>query len=213
MNEAKLFRLVWLAFQNALRLHEDSQILYHRKSYPSAFFVSVLAAEEYGKMQMLDFLYENNYQSDPDVENQVLREIYSHMWKQHHFRQDVWSFLFGGSLHRKLPVDNLESLKQKAIYVGLPRSKRKINLRGRIIAPFDVSAKQAQKQITLLNDLLLERVLGVRAGYYSWDTLEVEGFSKKRFADRLMNRWTYSGRAAIKRFKKRYRITGRRAIA
>ena len=43
INLLKISKMEGLAFKNALRLHEDSSILFKEKSYPTAFFLSVLA--------------------------------------------------------------------------------------------------------------------------------------------------------------------------
>ena len=43
-----------LSFENALRLHRDSILLYNNKSFISAYLLSVLAQEEIGKAFLLE---------------------------------------------------------------------------------------------------------------------------------------------------------------
>ena len=58
VNSHKIERMSVLALKNAIRLHSDSVVLFNNRSYPSAFFLSVLALEEIGKtFQLMDFYY------------------------------------------------------------------------------------------------------------------------------------------------------------
>lgn len=58
INLRKIDKMAGLSFENGLRLHFDSIVLFNSKSSPSAFFLSVLAIEEIGKSFLLtDFLF------------------------------------------------------------------------------------------------------------------------------------------------------------
>jgi hypothetical protein len=48
----KYYRLSGYAFENCLRLHEDSKMLFKNGSYASAMHLSILAKEELGKAMM-----------------------------------------------------------------------------------------------------------------------------------------------------------------
>jgi AbiV family abortive infection protein len=210
MNLHKLNRMEFLAFKNALRLHDDSILLYRKKSYPSAFALSILAAEEYGKASWLQHFSYYWHDYDDKWKNTLLLDTYSHITKQTIFQNDIASFLKSGKFTTHVP--HLESSKQNAIYVGLPRKKKTVNLKGKIIVPFAVSAKLARRQITALNDLLLDLAFGIRDGYYSWDTFEVERMMNGRLIRRLTKSWPFSSRSAVRKFKTRYSFTTRRTV-
>ena len=50
----KLEKIGELSFHNAIRLHKDSVYLYKKKSFASAYFLSVLAIEEVGRVHMVE---------------------------------------------------------------------------------------------------------------------------------------------------------------
>lgn len=54
VNLKKLEKMEELTFKNALRLHFDSITMYKNRSYPTAYFLSILALEELGKASLLD---------------------------------------------------------------------------------------------------------------------------------------------------------------
>src|SRR4051794_34081981 len=54
VNSAKLGTLAAEAFSNGLRLLRDAIFLYKRRSYPSAYFLAVLAQEEIAKAYLVD---------------------------------------------------------------------------------------------------------------------------------------------------------------
>lgn len=83
-NVEKAARTSAAAFENAVRLHRDSVLLVENARYPSAFTLSVTAAEEIGKTFLLEeFVYATNVgQSLPTQSGNILRDIVSHRWKQ-----------------------------------------------------------------------------------------------------------------------------------
>ena len=100
VNLYKIDRMACLAFQNAMRLHKDSVLLFKNRRYPSAFFLSVVALEELGKMYLLeDFLWhsrmdgrfndmaddESREELGEDLEASFIEDIYYHPPKQKWF--------------------------------------------------------------------------------------------------------------------------------
>ena len=155
----KLERLELSAFENCLRLHQDSIMLFKSGSYSSAYFLSVIALEEMGKVLWIDFTIFQTRVSDMDRDGQesFLKSIFQHSHKQGIFVHEV-------GLDRppfsKLIEDNtLETKKQNSLYVGLPKKGKHINWNGKIIVPKTMSKNTVSKQITMLNDVLLELIL------------------------------------------------------
>ncbi|MDP2209959.1 MAG: AbiV family abortive infection protein [Bacteroidota bacterium] len=209
MNTDKLNRLELLAFKNALRLHQDSIHLYKRKSYPSAFVISVLASEEFGKVSMLNHWSLNWYLYDNEWKKRLITDIYSHVLKQRIFQFDFDQFVRGRFLS-STPTPT-EHLKQRALYVGLPRVNGKVNIKGRISSPANVTPAMARMQITMFNDLLLDLALGIKHGYYMWDTFQVQDLLNNRLISKLISSWRYSTQIAAKQFRTKYGLTIKRA--
>ena len=88
INLSKLKKAAVLTFQNCLRLHFDSILLFSSGSFPSGFSLSILALEEFGKYVMLeDFIWhsETDGRLDPKGEQEALQYIYQHSIKQRVF--------------------------------------------------------------------------------------------------------------------------------
>lgn len=163
----KIERLASLAFRNALRLHFDSIILFNNKSYPSAFFLSVLALEELGKVFILDdFLWHSRVDGRfNDIQDEELRKEFGNDLEaaflkkilQHHHKQREFAYTTDGPLpstkfFKQLWTGDFEIVKQNAVYAGLARKKGGIDLKSRIRNPLKIGHPKAQKQITLLSD-------------------------------------------------------------
>lgn len=84
LNLKKLEKISYLAFNNALRLHHDSIYLFNDDRYPSAYFLSVLAQEELGKMSIIDdFNWHSRVDGRmPKFEEEWLKLLYKHSYKQ-----------------------------------------------------------------------------------------------------------------------------------
>jgi len=84
----KVDKMAGLSFENGLRLHFDSILLFENKSYPSAYFLSVLAIEEIGKVFLItDFLWHSlvDGRMEKEGEGKFLEGIYFHTVKQSSF--------------------------------------------------------------------------------------------------------------------------------
>jgi AbiV family abortive infection protein len=195
INLNKVDKMAGLSFGNGLRLHFDAILLFNNKSFPSAFFLSVLAIEEIGKSFLLmDFLYHSrsNGRLGEEHEREWLQLIYLHRAKQSRF-----AFNLGGpwgttnSFFDSLYEGDQEILKQNSVYVGLEKSKGKINLTGKIKNPLKINEKKTQKQITRVNDCLLDLTLGVIKEIYFIDAYSVENLLNKKLFDKLNKSWPF----------------------
>jgi AbiV family abortive infection protein len=194
MNLKKLEKIELLAFKNCLRLHADSITLFKNKSYPSAYFLSVLSLEELGKACSLqDFIWHSRTEGRilEEEEKDWLGLLYNHVYKQAEFFRFLKFTGSKKSLKEMADIDSgvLEFLKQKAVYVGLKRLGRAIDYKGKIISPFKVSREDANKQISLINDALVELIIGVICDYSSWDTEETERLITKRLLKKIITNW------------------------
>ena len=87
------------------------------------------------------------------------------------------------------------------MYVGLPRKRRTIDLKGRIRHPFQISRKVAHTQITKINDHILVMGIGIVNQYYSLDGSQVERLFNRRRLRSLATKWKGRSRSAIARFR------------
>lgn len=166
-----------LSFQNAVKLHNDSWTLYKNKSYSTAYYISVVALEEFGKMQMLNEhafygqIIDKSGTFDLEFENE-LNNIHSHVFKQQNAIED---FVFHGSLETEKRFQHIlnqqyNKTKEDSIYVGYRKSNRG-NIK--IINPLEITRKQSLYQISLVQELLLDAIVNVKKVGYYYDTLEL----------------------------------------
>ncbi len=195
INLKKVDKMAGLAFKNGLRLHFDSILLFKNKSFPSAFFLSVLAIEEIGKSFMLmDFLFHSiNGRWKKQEEEEFFGYLYYHTVKQQNFASqfDVPMPFTENKFFKTIFSGKIERLKQYAVYVGLPRGKGKINLKGKINNPLKISRSKAFEQITNVNDCLLDLTLGTINEIYLIDADSVEGLLNKKLFDKLSKSWPF----------------------
>jgi len=197
----KIDRMAGLTFRNVIRLHEDSILLYNSESYSSAFFLSVLSLEELGKYYMLDhFLFHSRVDGrmGEDWDRIWIDDIFNHKRKQMTFAAtnryalstEFINIIYGGGL---------EIEKQNAIYVGLPKVNRKMDLTGRIINPLKMSKAKVMKQITLLNDRILEQCLNVVKEIDCLDSYYAEEIINIELVNKIESVWSYKSKRSIKR--------------
>jgi AbiV family abortive infection protein len=201
VNLNKISKMAGLAFKNALRLHFDSVLLFEHESYPSAYFLSILALEELGKYTLLDnFVWNSLVNGRREDELKDIDRILGHQLKQQIFAGDA-----GDCIPKRILDEfhsgRLEILKQNAVYVGLERRQRKTNLKGKVISPYNVGKEKAKRQITIVNDFLRNLTLGVMKEVYSMDTESVELMLNDDLLRRLTEGWKFRGRKASSRFK------------
>lgn len=213
VNLNKLAKVEALAFRNALRLHYDSIVLFKNGSYPSTYYLSVLASEELGKAFILgDIVFYAITGDSGDARRFPLHllavrgidDVFSHRRKQVKFASQVSDLLFlsipKGYMEGVL-FGRTEVLKQKAAYVGLSRKKGRTDLKSRVSVPTTIGRKAAVKQITNVNEYLLHLTLGVMKDVYTYDNENVERLLNKRLFVRLTKSWKYRDRRGQRRFQ------------
>ncbi|MBI5870863.1 MAG: AbiV family abortive infection protein [Actinobacteria bacterium] len=189
----KIKRVATASFENAVRLHEDAILLYGEDRIPSALHTSVLSIEEIGKYFMHeDVWWHNRTDSQRPVHEmqRFLRGAYSHTKKQKWFASHADSPFISKPLLRVLREGELEAIKQKATYVGLPRKGNNIDFEGRMMNPSRISKRCAESYITLVNDYLVDLSVGVRKGCYVLDIPEIDDWlAEPEFEQHFRELW------------------------
>jgi AbiV family abortive infection protein len=205
----KLPRLATASFMNAIRLHEDAILLFKEDRIPSALHTSILSIEEIGKYDMYEHLW---YHSRVDSWIGTIEELqkfmldsYSHTSKQKWFIADNDEPYFSKPFLRILKNSNLEQIKQKATYVGLPRKGKNIDFRKRMTSPLRTSKITTEKLITLVNDYIVVMSVGIRKSVYMLDIPEIDDWlAQKEVEDHFVDLWPIMQPSA-KRFVDRMR--------
>jgi hypothetical protein len=100
----------------------------------------------------------------------------------------------------------LESIKQKATYVGMPRKGRNIDFEKRLSSPSRTSKRQAEDFITMVNDYLVDLAVGIRKGFYSLDIPEIDDWlAEPEFEQHFVELWPKM-RSATKKQVARMRV-------
>ena len=214
LSEYKFKKLAQESLRNALRLHEDSITLYNAASYPSAFQLSVLSLEEYAKAKWVDHYYystvtnggfpkktDHGYDEYVNLEQKGLNLLYLHPEKQFAFiGREI--FDYAPSLVEKIQNRDLEYLKQQAVYVGLGRSKGKIDTASRISVPTNkIKLKTAKQMISLLNHEFVEVYeLNLNSDGY-WGIWEMNAIINKKDYPALFA-WPFKTSLKSKRWNK-----------
>lgn len=201
-----------LAFENVLRLHYDSISLFKDGSYPSAFFLSVIAQEELGKVYLLDdFIFHSrvNGRMPEKHEKRWMEMLYQHRTKQRVFIRNL-GMLLDKNFISDVYNGKLETMKQKSLYVGLRRKARQINFKSKILSPPQITKMQAERQITRVNDHLVDLITGIVNDYYGWDTEEVEELLNKSLLSKLEKTWRLKSTKLKNRLQKIKKTSGKR---
>ncbi|WP_339672347.1 AbiV family abortive infection protein [Dasania marina] len=158
ISKYKFNKIATESLKNTIRLHFDSILLYENGSYPSALHLSVLALEEFSKANWIDhYIWSsetNGGYPDSGFEQEWLKLLYLHPKKQ-------WNFVareisdYSPKFISLVQSGKLEEKKQNAIYVGLVRSKGKVDTDSRISTPYRIKQKDAKQFISIINDELL----------------------------------------------------------
>lgn len=155
----KLCRMGRESIKNALRLHFDAILLFRNESYPSAFQLSVLSLEEFAKAKWIeDYVWTsetNDGYPDEDFEQSWLKSLFSHPEKQ-------WAFLarevfdHSPAFAEFVQKRGLEEKKQQSVYVGLSRSRKRVDTNSRVSTPQRIKKKDAEQIISLINATFVE---------------------------------------------------------
>jgi len=202
----KIQRIAIASFENAMRLHEDAVLLFNRGRIPSALMMSALSMEEIGKYFMFeDVWWHNRIEGIWSIEDmqQFLRSGYSHTSKQRWFAGHVDSPFVSKQLIRILQTGELENIKQKATYVGMPRKGKNINFDKRLTSPRQTSRHRTEDFITMVNDYVIELAVGIRKGFYSLDIYEIDDWLAEPDTERhFLELWPLMREATKKRLER-----------
>ena len=201
----KIERIASASFKNAVRLHEDAILLFENGRIPSALQMSALSIEEIGKYFMFEDVWWNNrvggIWSIEDMQR-FLRGGYSHTSKQSWFAGHVDSPFVSKQLIRILHAGELENIKQKATYVGMPRKGKDINFDKRLTSPKQSSRYRTEDFITMVNDYIIELAVGIRKRFYSLDIYEIDDWLAKPETERhFLEVWPLMRQATKRRLE------------
>ena len=191
VNLSKIDRMALLTFRNAVRLHLDSVKLFVEKSYATAYFLSVIALEELGKVFFLsDFLYDSringrlNAFDDPELkrmfgenveEGYFRKHLFNHKYKQRKFVREFDSDFRPANKYMEALRDGLiETKKQDALSVGFKGKKTPAFMKGQISIPETMPPRLAANQIDLVHFSILELTLNV-----STESVDFEQFQSR----------------------------------
>ena len=140
-------------------------------------------------------------------------DIYQHRSKQIKFASlasEVFAAMpmFPSDLWRGVLDGNIENLKQKSMYVGLHRRNGRVDFKGKISTPMVFKRKIAMRQITAVNDYLVNLAEGVIGGGYTYDNGNIERLLNNRLLKELRRIWRY-GTPANQRNKQKQRVLAR----
>ncbi len=202
----KIQRIAIASFENAVRLHEDAVLLFNRGRIPSALLMSALSMEEIGKYFMFeDVWWHNRIEGTWSLEDmqQFLRGGYSHTSKQSWFASHVDSPFVSKQLIRILQTGELENIKQKATYVGMPRKGKNIDFDKRLTSPKQTSKHRTEDFITMVNDYIIELAVGIRKGFYSLDIYEIDDWLAEPETElHFLELWPLMRKATKKRLER-----------
>ena len=205
VNLRKIEKMANFVLKNGLRLHNDSITLFNKKCYPSAFFISVLALEEIGKFFLIeDFWWHSQVDGrmEKEWEERFIKSIYFHRTKQNSFAYNMYGPVATSKFAKELFNGDIETKKQNAVYVGFPRDKREINLKGKINNPINISRIKASNQITNINDKIIEFTLGVVKKVYCVETNQAEKALNKKLYEKLRKIWSITNLLTNRRLKR-----------
>jgi AbiV family abortive infection protein len=206
----KIDRLAGVCLDNAIRLHHDSIRLFQLKSFASALAFSILAMEELAKAFMYEDIVWHARLDDAPIDSSLdfsRKYLQSHRVKQRIFANQAsrpkWIFkngeaVAGGNAFWKLAdSDSLEGLKQRALYAGLTGTGKKGGI-SRISNPLKIKQRHSKRMITILNDYLLDLIIGVRRGWYAVDAVSMQEKLHRRLLKRLKEIWPHRGQAGVR---------------
>lgn len=153
LSARKYKQLALESLRNSLRLLKDAISLYALGSYPTAFQLAILSMEEYAKARWVDHIYyesmTNTGLPSEELEQSLLRLMYSHTEKHGAF---LWweYFEFSPNLLRAAMGGRLEHKKQVATYVGLPKTRKRVNVNARVSLPSSIKQADAKQMISIV---------------------------------------------------------------
>jgi AbiV family abortive infection protein len=205
LNLNKLNHLASTALRNGIRIHFDSILLFRNRSYSTAYFLAVLAIEEIGKSFMIDHFWWHSVidgRSDPIFEKEWFKILFNHKVKQRQFAYFIDGPMPNIEIMKDIQKGSLELLKQNALYVGIGKNGKVLDVDAKINNPLKMSSKNVRHLITLTNSKLLEFTL--------LQLKQVGGFDSKAMISvldfdlylKLKKGWPYIEKTTKPRIKK-----------
>ena len=210
MNVEKLIKISRASFLNGIRIHFDSICLFNNSSYPSAFYLSVLAKEEIGKSMAFSgeaWIYRRKlgYKAKDVIKNYkgwYLDRICNHKNKQAEFVESTWK-----NHTRKIEkifLGEYENAKWKSIFVDLNKNRR-------MVLPLSkIKENKSKEQITILNDYLLNLCYFVkldRADRFTDFSINiVEKLLDNELLEKLEKNWNFKSKMCEKLIREWVRI-------
>lgn len=210
-NIEKFDTLAGYAFENALRYHSDSINCYENHSFATAYQLSLLASEEFGKAIMLnEYVWQyrmNGWREKDPMTKKWLESIFTahtvkHSWfarSANDFLNDHPGLIKASPIIRSLFDGTAEEEKQRSTYVGLTKKGKKVDLNGKMSVPrFFAQPVKSEKQITLNNDFLVVYTSGFLRGIYGVDSYAMAQEMTRDYLEQFLEAWTRRGRVAKK---------------
>jgi len=166
MSFRKLGELEFQCYQNALRLHSDSLFLYTKDSFASAFALSVLSNEEFGKGFAIEEIcfqarFEKRFgEHDERFLQKILRD---HRLKQGWFASHTLDWPQLTRKYQEKRFWRLQADKNNAFYVGVRTGNHQI------VRPFLLPKSKARNQLKVTNDALIDMIEGTLSGKYCYE--------------------------------------------
>jgi len=180
-----------MTFKNSIRLHFDAITMYNNHSLPTAYFLSVISLEELGKIFILeDLIYHARYSNrNEKIELERIKFTYSHVKKQKIFLIDA-SYRMPIKFFDMIYNGGIEIMKQNSLYVGFPKN-RKIDIKDKINNPLNISKSIVKKQITIMNNSILDLVEGVLEENYIVELGDDKRIFNKALVSKLNKSWSH----------------------
>lgn len=169
-----------LSLKNAIRLHLDSYFLYKNKSYPTAYYISIMALEEIGKMKILDKVcFFNDCGARDKALYDWFRDTFYHKpkqmeaidWGRYIKRNEKTGKIISITERYKHIFDgDLNKRKENSIYVGITKGEEGESI---VNDPTYYGKDDAIKQMTITHEVILRELLYVKKSGFYYDTEEL----------------------------------------
>ncbi len=182
MSFRKLGELEFQCYQNALRLHSDSILLYMKDSFASAFALSVLSNEEFGKglgIEEICFQARSNRKLGEEDGKILQALLKDHRLKQGWFASHIFISPLTTHRHQLERYQRIQRDKNDAFYVGLRSGNHQI------VRPFLLPKSKARYQLRTTNRALIDLVEGTLSGNYCYEEVLDDVLRSRRLLKRL----------------------------
>jgi AbiV family abortive infection protein len=176
MSFRKLGELEFQCYQNALRLHSDALLLYTKESFASAFALSVLSNEEFGKgfaIAEICFQATHEKQFDAHDEKTLQQLLRDHKLKQGWFVSHAVDWRLMTRKYQQKRFQRQQADKNDAFYVGVRTGNHQI------VRPFLLPKSKARRQLKITNDVLQDLAEGRLSGKYIYEEV-LDGVLRSR---------------------------------